>query len=184
MAFVESKEFKWAVLYLIGCSNEPFVKAPIVPDTVLAAQAVIGLSEDERSVNCNGLVAHKLVAQYKVYMLCGSKYFYHVDNIVDIANWFYKYLRTEVDPNMDRETAYFLTTSVFPPTTRDEMGLHAIMTDAEVKAMLKTPAPIGDIPAIRFYAHGEVDEEVVRYVNVMYKSMLYSNVNHELIGGR
>ncbi len=169
MAVVDSKEYTWAVLYLIGCAESPFVKAPVVADTFLAAQAIVGLSDTDRFVNCNGSVAHDVHAQYKPFMFCGPEYFAHLSNIVDLTNWFYNYVRTVVDPNMGRETAYALCTSIFPAMTRKDSALHVLLSRDEVKYLMNSPKPVTDIEPIRFNPHEVMEETVVKYVYIIIK---------------
>ena len=159
--FVDSEEYDWVILYLIGC-EDPFTKVPIVANTVLAAQAVVGLSQEARFVNCNGTVANGVVAQYKTFMFCGPEFFQHVDNIVDIINAFYRQVRTKPDFYMDRETAYGFCMSVFPPTTKPEVGIRALLRRHEVKSITKSSALLSDIQPIRFEPHAVMDRNVVR----------------------
>ncbi len=159
---VDSVEYTWAVIFVVGCLDEPFVKIPVVRDTVLAAQAVVGLTHEDRFVNCNGTIANNVRGQYKLYMLCGPEYFAHVDNIVDIVNWFYKYLRTEVDAAMDRETAYALCTSIFPAMTVKDRALHVLLTPFEIRLLTKSKEPVSAIKPIRFEPHPIMDKDVVR----------------------
>ncbi len=161
MAIIESTEYTWAVLYLIGCSEDPFIKAPIVSDTVLAAQAVVGLTDNKRFINYNGSVAHGVRAQYKLFMLCGSDFFGHISNIVELANWFYSYVRTVIDPQMDRETAFALCTSILPPMTQKDTVLDVLLSPDEVKHMLNSP----DRTAISFQPHPIMEMDIVKYVS-------------------
>ena len=157
MAFVESKEFTWAILYIIGIKENPFVKVPIVTDTLLAAQAVVGISPEERNVNFNGSVANHVNTQYKVYMLCGPNFFLHLDGIVEIVNAYYDYLRSRlVDHEIDRETAYSICTSVFAGTTSPKMALRALLFSYELKYITGREKPV------RFEPHPIMDEDVVK----------------------
>ncbi len=162
MAVVDSSEYTWAVIYIIGCSTDPFAKAPIVPDTVLAAQAVVGLTQEKRMVNYNGTVANGVIAQYKVYMFCGPEFFPHVSEIVDILNWFYGYLRSDVDPFMSRETAYAMCTSVFPAKTDRSRALRALLSPLEVKEMTRSNADMSAMEPIRFGPHPIMEDEIIR----------------------
>ena len=162
MAAVDSSEFKWAVLYLIGCSENPFVKAPIIPDTVLAAQAVVGLEEKQRFVTYNGTVANGVVAQYKLYMLCGPDYFTHVSNMVDLINSFYHYKRSTVGSGLARETAYAFCTAVLPPVTKEGSAIHALLRAYEIKALTRSSSEPTAIKPIRFNPHPLMEEDVVK----------------------
>ncbi len=162
MALVDSREYTWAVLYIIGCSKDPFIKAPVIPDTVLAAQAVVGLTEADRFVNCNGSIGNGVYAQYKPYMFCGPEFFSHVDNIVDIMNWFYNYLRSHVDPDMARETAYAVSTSIFPAMTDSKRPLQPVLSPLEVKKMTNSNLDVDTIVAITLKPHPLMGEDVIK----------------------
>ncbi len=160
---VDSKEFQWAVIYLIGCAESPFCKAPIVPNTVLAAQAVVGLTQEARFMNCNGTVANNVKAQYKRFMFCSPEFFAHVDGIVDLTNSLYNYLRS--DPGnfyMTRETAYAFCVAMFPPTTDPGRGLHAVLSLYEVKALTGVQGAPADQEPIRFFPHKLMEEDVIK----------------------
>ncbi len=159
---VDSTEFKWAIIYLIGCSRNPVTKAPIVPDTVLAAQAVVGINEQQRFVNNNGTVANSVTAQYKLYMLCGPEYFTHVSNMVDLVNSFYHHVRSNVGSGLARETAYAFCTAVFPPVTMKGAAIRALLKADEIKSLTKNPADLPDIQPIRFNPHPMMEEDVVK----------------------
>ncbi len=161
--FVDCKEFKWAVLYLVGSPSRPFTKAPIIPDTVLAAQAIVGITTDEqRFITYNGTIANNLVAQYKLFMLCGPEYMAHVNNIVDITNAFYNYLRSVVSPGLDRETAYSLCTAIFAPMTKKGVAIRALLSPYELKYIMRSNLPVAKIEPIRFQPHEEFEEDVVK----------------------
>ena len=164
MATVDSKEYTWAVLYLVGCKENPFTKAPIIPDTLLAAQAIVGIDQEERYVNYNGSIANGLNAQYKLFMLCSGDFFKHLDNIVDLSNAFFNYLRCQiVEIAIGRETAYSLCTSVFPPMTQKNVALRALLTLDEVKFLTKNQAPLDQIAPLRFNPHPQLEENITRY---------------------
>ena len=158
-------EYTWAILYLVGCKERPFAKTPVVPDTVLAAPAVVGLTDEDRMKNFNGTVAHNTIAQYKVFMFCGPQFFAHLDAIVDITNSYYDYLRTAlVVHDVDRETAYALCASVFAPVTQHDSALRALLTRHEIKYITKSAADPIDIPPIRFNPHPVYEDSVMRYI--------------------
>ncbi len=163
--FVDSSEYTWAIIFLIGCKNEPFVKTPIIPNTVLAAQAVVGLNQDKRFVNCNGTVANNLVAQYKPFMFCGPEYFVHMDKIVELTNSFFDFVRFGSHSEyVDRDTAYGMCMAMLPATTTPDAGLHALLTPFEVKELTRNPAAARDVDPIRFEPRPIMEENVVRYV--------------------
>ncbi len=162
MASIACKDYDWAVLYLIGCTNDPFTKVPLIPNTVLTAQAIVGLKPEERHKNFNGSVANGVIAQYKIYMLCGGEYFIHMDNIVDLLNSFYGYLRTQLFEAIDRESAYTICTSVFPPITKPNLALHALLTPYEVKFLTRSQAPVAYIEPIIFNPRAIMEENVVK----------------------
>ncbi len=143
-AVVDSEEFTWAIIFVIGCTENPFIKVPIVRNTVLAAQAVIGIADEERRlVNFNGSVANGVLAQYKLYMLCGPQFFSHVSSMTELVNAFYNYLRsTLLEHGIDRDTAYAMCTSVFPKHTEKDTAVRPVLTQYEVKFITGKEMPI------------------------------------------
>ncbi len=163
---VASADFSWAVIFLVGCKKDPFTKTPLVPNTVLSAQAVVGLEQEQRLVNCNGSVANNMVAQYKIFMFCGAEFFGHVTNITELLNAYFEYLMTYPYAEFARDTAYTMCMALLPGETKRGVGLHVNVSPFHLKAITRNPGNLTDIKAIRFEPHPLMDPEVVKYVKI------------------
>ncbi len=174
---VASADYTWAIIYLIGCAEDPFTKVPIVPNTVLAAQAVVGLKPEERYKNFNGSIANDLRAQYKVYMFCTDDYFTHLDEIESIANAFFVYTRNKLNERIERESAYALCTAIFPPTTTRGKSLQALLTPHEQQYLTKSNVPLADLVPIVFHPRPAISKDVVKCVYKVYINLIHIYVH-------
>ncbi len=152
----------WAVIYIVGCRENPYTKVPLVPNTVLAAQAVVGVTQEGRLMNCNGSIANNITAQYKIYMFCGPEYFTHLDNIVDLLNAYYSYLRYGLPDEVDTETAFAISTAIFPARTSKDVAMHANLMPIAIKTITRSKANLMDIKPIRFNPRPVMSEDVVK----------------------
>ncbi len=144
------QRFEWAILYLPHATEEPFMKLPLVYDTYLGAISSIGLSSMGRYEIHRGDVSYNVYSTFKVYMLIHKGFMRHVDNIVDIANMFYKYCFASFDPNMSNDTAYCLCTSILPPVTRAGYEINLLLTALELKDITGSTKDLKEIEAVSF----------------------------------
>ncbi len=144
----------WAIVFLpaISAPGNPFLKVPITPDTDLDSLAASrGLTQYERLQTHNGTIGTGHIVKYRVFMLCHDTFFKDLSEIQAIANGFFNYLHEWVDPAIHYDTAYAMTTSVFPPTTRSNLALRALLTPDELIAITRSPRQPGEVEPIRFW---------------------------------
>ncbi len=144
------KRYDWAILYLPHADHEPFVKVPLVYDTYLGAQASVGIDNMARLETHKGDVAYDVYATYKIYMLLHSEFFKYLDQMIEIVNAFHEYCLKDIEPTMSLDTVYTLCTSVLPPVTKEEYGIHVLLTPLEIKDMTKSSKDLRDIDSIYF----------------------------------
>ncbi len=144
------KRFHWAILFLPHSTENPFIKVPLVYDTYLGAMSSIGLDQTTRLHMHKGDVAYHVFATFKIYLLLEDTFFKHLDSMVEIANAFYKYCFSDLDPNMAPDTAYSLCTSILPPVTREDYGIHVLLTALEVKVLTKSEKELKEIESVYF----------------------------------
>ncbi len=158
--------FQWAILYLpsSAAGHEPFIVAPVVPDTYLAAQAVMAAKEPEenRFVTYTESIAHNLSMSYRIYMLAHGNFFRAVFGIVELLNGYFKYCLTRIDKDMAMDTAYALCTAVFPYTTNADMALHALLAASELKAITKSRRHVWDVEPVRFEPEELPEENITK----------------------
>ena len=157
---------QWAIVYFPGLREDPFAKVPVIDgsgndvDTLAESHS---LTQYERLITHHGTIGTGQEVDYKVFMLCHNNFFKDLTSLVEVCNAFIKYLYGWVDPAMHRETAYALATSVFPPATRRDLAIHAVLSPHETKIMTRSPRPLLDVPPIRFWpTTGEPEWEVER----------------------
>ncbi len=165
---MDKEEFEWAILFLpsSAASKEPFVAAPIVPDTYLSAQALMAAQEAEdennRFVVRTESVAYNLTIAYSVYMYVHASFFRSIFGMVEVLNGYYRYCMTEIDPDMAVTTGYALCTAVFPFTTKKDLALHALLAASEIKAITKFPGHVWEVQALRFEPNELPEEPVIK----------------------
>ena len=144
------KRFDWAILFLPHAAEAPFVKVPLVYDTYLGALSSIGLDQSTRLETHKGDVAYNVFATFKIYLLIEDNFYRHLDSMVEIANAFFQYCFSDLDPNMATETAYSLCTAILPPVTKADYGIHVLLTALEIRTMTKSNKELGEIKSIYF----------------------------------
>ncbi len=140
-------DFEWAIIYLPTLASDPFIKVPIPLESCLAGQAAVGIDTTygSRMQTYSGTIANNVFSTYKILMICHDSFFRHMDNMVDLANAFYRYCFSKIDPSMSRDTAFALTSSLFPAETKRDWAIHVLLSPQEVKDLMKDPRPAREI---------------------------------------
>ncbi len=151
-----AEKHTWAIIFLptVSAADEEssFIKVPITEGTDIDTLAESrGLTQYERLVTHHGSIGTGHITDYKVYMLCHSTFFMDISGMVELVNGFFKYLRQWVDPAIHFETAYALTTSVFPPATRSDLAIRALLTPDELLTITRSARQPGEVEPIRFF---------------------------------
>ncbi len=158
-------EFKWAIVFLPAVSDpgRPFIKVPVIEGTkVHSLAASRGLSQYERLETHRGSIGTGHDTSFRVFMLLHENFFKDISSIVDITNGFFHYLYEWVDPAIHYDTAYAMATSVFPPTTRSNIALRALLTPDELISITRSARQPGDIEPIRFFPRQPPEVEIAR----------------------
>ena len=155
-------DYEWAILYLPHAEKDPFVKMPLIYDTYLGAQGSIGIDTRTRLEIHNGDIAYNVYSTYRIFMLLHSSFQRSIDPIVEITNAFYEYCLQDIDCTMARETAYSLCTSVFPPVTIKDVGIHVLLTLFELHKITNVNSDIHYLKGLNFDPDAELDQHLTR----------------------
>ncbi len=155
----------WAIIFFpsVVPPGRPFVKIPIVEGTDVHSLADSrGLTQYERLITHHGSIGTGHDATYRVFMLLHDNFMREMSGIVEIANGFFHYLYEWVDPSIHYDTAYAMTTSVFPPATRPDLAIRALLTADEVIHITRSPRQPGEIEPIRFWPQPPPESGIAR----------------------
>ena len=155
-------DFEWAIVYLPTSSKAPFVKVPVAEDSCLAGQAAIGVqAAGGRMATYSGTIANNVFTTYKILLLAHDSFFRDMDLMVEIANGYFKYCMTKIEPSMSRDTAFALCSSLFPEETKRDMAIHVLMSPEEVKTITRDKRNPRDIPPLLIQPKALPERDVV-----------------------
>ncbi len=156
-------DFEWAIVFLPTSPKNPFIKVPIAEDSCLAGQAAIGLdAAGGRMATYSGTIANNVFTTYKILLLAHDSFFRHMDILVEIANGFYKYCMTKVEPSMSLDTAFAICAALYPQETKRDMAIHVLLSAEEVKHITKDKREARDIPPIVINPSTPPERDVVK----------------------
>ncbi len=155
-------DFEWAIVFLPTSRKAPFIKVPVAEGSCLAGQAAIGLEKaGGRMATYSGTIANNVFSTYKILMLAHDSFFRDLDMVVEIANGYFKYCMTKIEPSMSRDTAFALCASLFPDETKRDLAIHVLMSAEEIKTITSDKRNARDIPPILIQPRQPPDNDVV-----------------------